>query len=78
MASADHPHQLTALDHRGCSLHCLKTSGRPYDLFERAVICLDDVVGVLARTVLRIERQLAFLLQTADGSRIRVELVCRH
>jgi len=78
MASADHPHHLKALDRSGCSLHCLKTSGRPYELFECAVICPDDVVEVLARTMLRIGRQLAFLLQTADGSRIRAELVCRH
>ena len=49
MASADHPHHLKALDPSGCSLYCLKTSSRPYDLFECAVIRLDDLVEVLAR-----------------------------
>ena len=62
MASADHPHHLKAPDKSGRGLHCLKSAGRPSDLFKCAVICLDDVGEVFARGMLRIRRQLAFSL----------------
>lgn len=78
MASTNHPHSLKASDRSARRLHCLKTAGWPYDSFECAVIGLDVVVEAFAGTTLRMGGQLAFLLQTANGSRVRAVLVCRN
>jgi hypothetical protein len=66
MASADHPHHLKALDRSGPRLHCLKASSRADDPLKCSVVCLDDVVEVLAGAMLRIVLQLAFSLQPAE------------
>jgi hypothetical protein len=78
MPSASHPHDFEPFDRGGGCLHRLKAARWPNDPFECAVVCLDDVVEVLARAVPGIGRQLAFSLKSADGLGIGAKLVCRN
>jgi hypothetical protein len=77
MASADHPHHLKALDRSGCRLHCPKASGGADNPLECSMVCLDDVVEVLAGAMLRIALQHAFSLQPAERFGIGAELISR-
>jgi hypothetical protein len=51
LASTDHLHHFESLDRRGCRPHGLEAARGSNDSFERSVVCLDDVVEVLAHAM---------------------------